>query len=181
MKIWTKGLPGWVFLSVGLLGGCDRPPDHWTPVLEETSTTFLETETNRALDGVQSALADIQTDPGRAEASLEKAETSLLYLRDFYLPLFQARERSYNAYRYFRLGNGVQVDRELELIEETLRSMVDAAGGAPHREIQELAEAVAAARIAARGEPEEAGAALEALARRLEQVVVKGDLLTGGG
>jgi hypothetical protein len=170
-----------ILLSVGFLSGCDRPPDAWTPVLEETSTVFLETETDRALNGVQEALANLRTDPEEAERSLQKAETSLEYLIHFYLPLFQARERAYNAYRYFVLGEEAQVDRELRLIEETLASMAEAAGGGPNRELQSLAEMVAAARIAVRGGPEEAKAALEALARRLEQVVVKGDLIIGVG
>ena len=168
-------------ISAVALWGCDRPPDHWIPVLEETSTTFLETETERALEGVQTALAQLQTDPGEAANALQKAERSLEYLRDFYLPLFQARERAYNAYRYFRLGEDAQVDRELRLIEETLGSMAEAVGGGPQNELQALAEVVASARIAAKGPPEEAGPALEALARRLEQVVVKGDLIIGSG
>jgi hypothetical protein len=126
-------------------------------------------------------LAQLQTDPGQAVRALQNAEKSLEYLRDFYLPLFQARERAYNAYRYFRLGEGTQVDRELRLIEETLESMAEAEGGGPQNELQALAEAVASARIAAKGPPREAGTALEELARRLEQVVVKGDLIIGSG
>ena len=176
-----KSLTSSILVSAGLLSGCDRPPETWTPVLEETSTVFLETETGRALNGVQEALANLRTDPEETERSLQKAETSLEYLMDFYLPLFHARERAYNAYRYFVLGEGAQVDRELRLIEETLGSMAEAAGGGPNRELQALAEMVAAARIAVRGGPEEARASLEALARRLEQVVVKGDLIIGGG
>jgi hypothetical protein len=176
-----KILPSSVLICLGLLGGCDRPPEDWTPVLEETSTVFLETETVRALDEVQTALVQLQTDPVQAEAALRKAEKSLQYLRDFYLPLFQARERAYNAYRYFRLGEEPLVDRELTLIEETLESMVEAAGGGPDMEIQALAELVADARIAVKGGGEAAGSALETLARRLEEVVVKGDLIIGAG
>lgn len=181
MKTLQRTSTRFLFLSIGLLWACDRPPTDWTPVLEHTSTTFLETETNRALEAVRSATARIPSDPQGAEGELKKAESALQYLRDFYLPLFQGRERAYNAFRYHKLGDTGQVDRELELIEETLASMVVTTGGGPHRELQSLAEDVAAARVAARGSPAEAERALEALARRLDQAVLKGDLITGSG
>ncbi len=149
--------------------------------MEETSTVFLETETGRALDRVREAGEQLTVDPARAKDALGEAESALLYLRDFYLPLFQARERAYNAFRYLRLGEDARIERELTLIEETLESMAEAAGGGPHQELLALAEAVAAARIAVKGDPEEAGTALEALARRLETAVVKGDLIIGPG
>ena len=181
MRMLNSPIPSLVALSTGLLLGCERVPDDWSPVLEETSTTFLETETARALERIQEVEDHLQSDPGRAEAALGEAKMALVYLRDFYLPLFQARERAYNAYRYHRLGEGARVDRELELIEETLGSMAETAGGGPNAELQALAELVAAARIAAKGSPAEAESALEALARRFEQVVVKGDLIVGSG
>ena len=181
MYKWSKIFFSLVLISTVVSWGCDRPPDVWTPVLEETSTAFLDTETARALDGVQEGLAYLQSDPSQAASSLERAEQSLEYLRDFYLPLFRARERAYNAYRYFKLGEDPKVDRELRLIEETLGSMAEAASGGPNKEIQELAELAATARIASKSGPKEAGPALEALARRLEQVVVKGDLVIGSG
>lgn len=166
------------FLLLLILSGCERAPDSWTPVLEHTSTTFLETETERALQSILSASAELGADQEEAAEELRNAAATLQNLKDFYLPLFRARERSYNAYRYYRLGLNDQADGELEAVEQTLSSMVAASGGGPLRELQVLAESVADARIALQGTPEEAEAALEALAERLDDVVLKGDLIT---
>jgi hypothetical protein len=169
------------FCTVSVLWGCRQAPEEWTPVLEHTSTVFLETEADRAIDAVGSAMAEMEADPAAALDDLRRAETTLQYLKEFYLPLFGARERSYNAFRYFRLGDLTAAERELELIEESLASMAERAGGGPHQEIQALAQDVATARIGIRGTSAEAASTLEALARRLDQIVLKGDLVTGSG
>ena len=163
-------------LTVAILGCSERPAD-WSPVLEETSTTFLETETERVLNEIASALEQLRTDPDQAEAALEQAVRSLEAINNFYLPLFQAREKAYNAFRYLRLGDSGQVTRELEAIETTLTSMVQKAEGGPLAELQALAEAVAGARVAVEAGTEEGAAALEELARKLNQAVLKGDLI----
>lgn len=168
---WKVGL-----LALGL-SGCAERPEAWSPVLEETSTTFLETETERIRGEVDRALEHLPSDPAEAEAALIEATRSLGHLQEFYLPLFRARERSYNAYRYFRLGDHGHVVRELEAIEGILASMVDRAEGGPLLELQGLAEAAADARMAVEAGQEEGGTALENLARALNQAVVKGDLI----
>lgn len=39
-----------ILLAAALIAaGCGQPPEGWTPVLEETSTGYLEEETERAL------------------------------------------------------------------------------------------------------------------------------------
>ncbi|MFC1660360.1 hypothetical protein ACFL3S_02690 [Gemmatimonadota bacterium] len=162
---------------VGLGWGCKQGPETWSPVLEKTSTAFLETETERAREEVGEALNKLHSDPAGAEAALRRTARSLDYLKDFYLPLFQAREQAYNAFRFFRLGEHGHVVRELEAIESTLVSMVQAAGGGPLEELQALAEATADARVAVEADPDESVAALENLARKLDQALLKGDLI----
>jgi len=157
--------------------GCSERPDDWSPVLEETSTTFLETETERVLNDVTSALEQLQTHPDQAEAALQQAVRSLEAINDFYLPLFQAREKAYNAFRYLRLGDHDQVARELETIETTITSMVQKAEGGTLAELQTLAEAVADARVAVEAGTDQGAAAVEELGRKLNQAVLKGDLI----
>jgi glutamine synthetase adenylyltransferase len=67
--------------------------------------------------------------------------------------------------------------QELTRIEELLEGMAENASGRRLHELQSLAETLADARLAVESEPEEAGPALEALARALNQVALKRDLI----
>jgi hypothetical protein len=169
--------PGLSLLLLGLFWGCDRRPEGWTPVLEETSTAFLETETERALDRVRTAQEHIGDDPAAATSALEHAESALEHLTYYYLPLFQARERAYNAYRSFYLSDEDQAIRELERIEGILDAMAKNAPVGQLQELQSLGEVLADARLAVEAGGDAGAPALEVLARRLNQVALKGDLI----
>jgi len=163
--------------ALGLLWGCNETPRGWTPVMEETSTTFLEEETGRVLEHVQEALQRVGDDPGGIAPELERAESRLEHLLDYYLPLVQARERAYNAYRMFYLGDEAGVSRELAAVEDILASMAEKADGQRLTEIESLAETVASTRMATASGTDQGQKALEALARLLNQAAVKGDLV----
>jgi plasmid stabilization system protein ParE len=169
-------LVAWLGMA-GLFWGCDRTPEGWTPVLEETSTVFLETETDRIHDHVRTALEHLQSDPERAEEALTEAEVGLGHLQGYYLPLFRARERAYNAYRYHHLGNENRTVEELQKIEDAFEEMAVNLEDGELRELQALTRTVADARIAALADTETAGPLLESLARRLDMAVLKGDLI----
>lgn len=172
-----RNLAGLFLILAGVAGGCQDRPEGWVPVLEETSTGFLEVETGRALEQVRAARETATTDPAGAEDALRAAETSLEHLMVYYLPLLQARERAYNAYRASFLADKGRAMQELARIEELLESMAEATSGAPLQELQSLGEALEDARLAVESGPEEALSALEVLARRLNQAAVKGDLI----
>lgn len=176
-----KPIPGFVsspfLLLLVLSWGCDRRPEGWTPVLEETSTAFLETETERVLDHVRTARDHVAKDPTAATSELSRAVSALEHLTSYYLPLFQARENAYNAYRSLYLGNEDRMIRELRHIEETLETMAENAPAGRLQELQSLAEVLADARIAVEAGGDESAPALEVLARRLNQAVLKGDLI----
>jgi hypothetical protein len=176
MRIQRVVIPVFV-LFVGTTWGCQQRQDGWVPVLEETSTTFLETEADRLLDDVRMARSHVATDPSRAEAALAEAESSLEHLTDYYLPLFQARERAYNAYRSLYLGDRTRLTQELDRIRGLLGEMAEMAQGGRLQEIQALGEALADARLAVQAGPEEGGPALERLARSLNLAALKGDLV----
>lgn len=177
MKNTTIGLA--ILTSLVLWGssGCQREPEGWTPVLEETSTAFLETEMGRLLDHVRGARGALGTDPAEVDRSLSEAEASLEHLTDYYIPLFQARERAYNAYRSLYLQDDVRVRDELGKIEEVLDTMAEGAQGARLAELQSLAELLASARLAVEAGPGEGATALETLARSLNLAALKGDLV----
>ena len=101
------------FLMPFLLGGvwgCEHQPEGWTPVQASTS------EVDRMSERVGVALEHLTSDPDQAEAALQETAASLEHLRGYYLPLFQARERAYNAYRSLYLDDRDRVMLELERI-----------------------------------------------------------------
>ena len=148
-------------------------------MLEETSTVFLETETGRALGHVQEALGHLETDPSRLSADLRAAESTLGHLLEYYLPLLQAREKAYNAYRNFFMEDPDGVAEELAGIEDILTAMAEKAEGQPLLEIESLAETLAISHMAAAAGSRQQREALERLARRLNQAALKGDLVLG--
>jgi hypothetical protein len=171
---------GVAVLAAGVLAGffgCGDRPEGWTPVLEETSTAFLETETDRLLEHVRTALESLTQDPGQAESALTQAESELEHLKDYYLPLFKARELAYNAYRSFYLGDEARVTEQLQGVEDILGAMAERAEGGRLQEIQSLAEKLADAELAVTSGGEEGAPALEVLARNLNQAALKGDLI----
>jgi hypothetical protein len=177
MKQQEKRLLAGLLLLAGGAWGCDRGPPGWTPVLEETSTVFLETEVDRLADRVETAREQLATDPSAAENALVEASSALEHLRHYYLPLFQARERAYNAYRAFYLGDRSRMTEELQKIEGILGSMALGTQGGRLQEVQALAEALADARVAVESGGQGGAQALEALARSLNRAALKGDLI----
>ena len=164
-------------LVCGVEWSCDQTPAGWTPVLEETSTAFLESEMERLLEHVRVASDALESNPAQAADALAQAQGSLERLSFYYLPLFQARERAYNALRSLFLGDEARVKAELEQIEGILIHLAESAEGAEFQELKSLAETVADARLAVEAGPEEAQTPLELLARRLNQAALKGDLI----
>jgi hypothetical protein len=177
----NKGyLVGLLMVLAGTMSACQHRPEGWTPVLEETSTAFLEVETQRVLERVRAARKEVMTSPARAEQTLLEAERSLEHLDAYYLPLLQARERAYNAYRSLFLNDHGRVVQELTRIEGLLEGMAETASGSRFQEIESLAEVLADARVAVEAGEEEGRPALEALARALNQAALKGELVLQG-
>ncbi|MGD2121123.1 MAG: hypothetical protein PVJ76_05235 [Gemmatimonadota bacterium] len=180
MRRTKKILAAILLILATVPSACQNRPEGWTPVLEETSTVFLEAETQRVLERVRAAREEVRVDPEAAAGTLQEAETSLEHLLAYYLPLLQARERAYNAYRSFFLQDEGRVTEELRLVENLLETMAETASGVRLHEIQSLAEVLADARMAVESGPDEGQRALEALARALNQAALKGDLILQG-
>jgi len=167
-----------VSLGAAALGvACSQEPEGWSPVLEETSTVFLEVEAQRVMGHVENALSSLDSDTRHAQAELQEAESTLEQLLDYYLPLLQAREGAYNAYRRYYMGDGEGVAEDLAGIEDILAEMAGKAEGPRLLEIEALGEEVARTRMAAAAGSEQGREALEGLARRLNQAALKGDLI----
>jgi len=159
------------------IAACNQAPEGWTPVLEETSTTFLRTETEAVAEEVRSAMSHLPADPESAAANLSAAEDGLDHLLTYYLPLLEARERAYNAYRHFYLGQIDKTARELDEIEKTLITIAESNHGHLLREMEDPLEKLEVARAAIEVDDAEATAALQELATRLTFLLLKGGLV----
>ena len=157
--------------------GCSRAPESWLPVLEESSTTFLVTETEAVASRVRSARSHLPANPEDAAADLAAAEDGLDHLLTYYLPLLEARERAYNAYRHFYLGKTEQTARELDEVEAILITVAEAGHGHLLRAMEEPLERLEDARAALEGDTAAAKEALQALATRLNFLLLKGRLV----
>ncbi len=160
--------------------GCRAEPDGWIPVLEQTSTTFLQRQTERALETTRAAQGMLPGEPRRAMSMLDDAGSMLEELLHFYLPLFEARELTYNAYREFYLGRpGQSIDR-LNEVESILREMAWR-DERYYRAVQEPLGHVEKSRLALESGSPEARQTLSALASELNFLVLKGDLVLSEG
>jgi hypothetical protein len=157
--------------------GCSREPESWIPVLEESSTAFLKTETEAVASRVRSARSQLPVNPEDAAADLAAAEDGLDHLLTYYLPLLEARERAYNAYRHFYLGKAEETARELDEVEAILMTVAEAGPGHPLRAMEEPLERLEDARVALGVDTGEAAEALQALANRLNYLLLKGRLV----
>ncbi|MGD2070936.1 MAG: hypothetical protein PVI57_19860 [Gemmatimonadota bacterium] len=157
-------------------GGCRPSPPDWIPVLEETSTSFLETGLARNLERVTAARDVVRTDPVGAEEMLAEAERDLRSLREVYVPLLEARNLAYNAYRFHHLGRDDEAVAALETIQRTVLSLSDGAEGSLLAELERVEELVAHARIETGAGSTGAEVSLRRLADALAHFVAKADL-----
>ncbi len=166
---------------VGILlvgaGGCRERPTPWSPMESEVTTGWLRRETAEAERWVAAAREQLVRDPSAASASLDKARASLRKLSSYYLPVLEARERAYNAYWFFQQSDTGGVTRELERVETELLNAAKSRGEPEAREIRVTLEQVTAARVALDTSPQSVSHLLESLARRLNTMLVKGELI----
>lgn len=174
--IW--GLPLLFLMGCGLMG-CGAKPEGWTPVLQESSTPFLRTEVEKIEAQVAAARGDLPAEAEQTAKALAEADASLRRLLTYYLPLLEARERAYNAYRHHVLGEKLRTAEELDQIEKILMAVANEEEGRLLEEMQEPLEKLQNARTALEANPDEAAKALQALGTRLNFLVLKGGLVLG--
>jgi hypothetical protein len=129
---------------------------------------------------LQAAQDKIRSDPYDAEEALDSAVEELKCFSEYYLPLLDARERSYNAYRFCYLKEKKRATRELDRIEKTLVSMAEDGGKLLFRELEKPLEILVDARAAIAADPEDAPELLRELANKLNQMLLKMELVLKG-
>ena len=164
-------------LALLAFNGCRRAPEGWNPVMEESSTAFLTTETEAVASHLRLVQTDLTADPVHAAEELAAAQDGLDRLLDYYLPLLEARELAYNAYRHHYLGKTKQTSRELDDVEMILMTIAKSRHGHLLPEMEDPLEKLEDARAALEASDDRAAEALRELATRLNFLLVRGDLV----
>jgi hypothetical protein len=123
------------------------------PVINRTSLHYLLSPVTAARDGIIEAEAKLRDAPPDVEAatrSLEDARRSLADLEGFYIPVTEARENVYNAYRYHLSGNPDKRDGELDLARQGLLQASGRAGARFDPYIEDLANRIESVQLHAR-------------------------------
>jgi hypothetical protein len=152
----------------------------WEPAPEDISTRVLQAEADRVMSHLRAAEARLRSGPDEAKEELGLAEEALGDLSSYYLPLFEARARSHNAYRFYSLGDKGRAANELERIEGTLLTVSQSEAHQLTHELQRPLEIATDARAAILGGLEDAPELLEQLAVQLNLMLLKGELVLRG-
>lgn len=165
-----------------LAAGCgDELPADWTPVLETTSTSYLHDEIVRALVELEEARSSLPADPDAVTEHLDATEVHLQRLRDVYLPLLDARERAYNAYRLHYLGRDTDAISQVVKIRTMILAVSHQKNESFLTELERIQELVADARLRLEAGSPSATDALRALALELDDVMNRAGIFFEGG
>lgn len=179
MRTPTRRWGPWLQAVVTLLvaGACERPDTNWEPARKETSVHSVGVEVERAASAVEAALSTVATDPHETAEQLRAADRVLRHLLDFYLPLVEAREYSYNALLFFTHGEVERAEDELDGVESRLEAIAESDHGKLLHEMEPPLELLEDSRTAIHADPVEASELLGRLATRLNNMVLKGGLI----
>ena len=178
MKVFAK-VRSAVYWSLLLIvaTSCGQSENGLEPIMEDTSVHSLRTAALQAASAVDDAASNLETDPERASQLLEEASHSLSQLLDFFIPLQEAREHVYNAYRHLSLGETSGARQELDQAEIHLVAIAESSEGTLLREMEPLLELLEDARIALQIDPAQASEVLRNLANRLNNMVIRGGVV----
>ena len=159
-----------------LLAACEQRSS--LPIQDEPLAAALRDVAGPALEDLRAARRSLESSPAdpAAEASLASADRRLSELVDYYLPLLDASERAYRAFRFYYI-DPPRVGPELARVEELLDEVARARGYPVEAELEEPLALVAASRAAMESSSPKAEEHLRDLARRLSFLIVKGELV----
>lgn len=159
-----------------LTGGCKTPHPGWEPPLEETSTRFLATQVDDALRSLRRARRDVRSKPGDAEGKLDDALRALERMAKYYLPLLEARERTYDAHRFYYYGETRRARAELEAVEEIVDEVAGGGGSPLEAAMKRPLDLVSEAKAAVMAKSDSAPERIKSLAIQLNFMALKGGL-----
>jgi hypothetical protein len=172
---------GLLLPTICLLAGlpaCQEQPAETPPLLlEEPSMGFLKREIDDAMAEYDRGLAEPARDSEEVEAYLSRARDRLNRVNTYYLPLVEARERTYNAYQLRAYGRIDRSRQELGLVEELLTGVAKSQNDNAAREMEASLAVLESARVSLDGREAEALAKMETLIRELNASLYKGRIV----
>ncbi len=129
-----------------------------------------------ALQFVRGAQDDVATDPGQAEEELGGAVRALERMSMYYLPLLEARERTYDAHRFLYFGENQRARTEIQAVEEILDAVAETGGPKLLPAMKEPLDLVSEAKAAVMATSDKAPDLIKSLALKLNYMALKGKL-----
>lgn len=163
--------------SMVLVAGCTRPHPGWEPPLQETSTRFLQEKVDEVRALVEAARQELPPGSDDAREPLSRAASKVRLLSEYYLPMLEARQRTYDAHRFFYYGETSRAETEIDAVETILDKIAEAGGSELFRELKRPLDLVGEAKSAMRGAPAKAPGLLKELAVELNSTALRADLV----
>jgi len=160
-----------------LLVACAPRDAEWEPLLEGTSVTFLSSAVGAVGEHVRKARETVDSDPAVSADELDRAQEAIGNLLGYDLPLLEARQLAYNAYRHYQLGESAAATPELDRIESLLIGVAESGPAHVLGELEEPLRNLEVARATLDERTPETATALRSLATRLNLLLLKGDLV----
>jgi hypothetical protein len=161
-----------LFVSIG----CSQPHQGWEPPLEETSTRFLQSQVDESLRIVRSAQGEAGAHPEQVEDKLDAAARVLELMSGYYLPLLEARQRTYDAHRLLYYGDRHGTRSEIEAVERLLDEVAKFGGTALAPAMKKPLDLVSEAKAAVIAGSDNAPDLIRSLAIDLNDMMLTGGL-----
>lgn len=164
-------------LAAYLSLSCERPLPAGM-VVEEPTASALRDVSTEALEKLRSAIQALEggAPPGEGLERLHQSEATLLKMTQYYVPLLDAHQRSYRAYRLY-YGDPSRVESELERIETILHDVVRDRGSEVEGPVGEALALVEDVRSSMEAHSPSAAHHLDELTRRLSFLLLKAELI----
>lgn len=166
-----------LLVTVGALVACQAIERPGPALVMSPAVPFLESEVERALRSLREARHALPAESSDADEALAEAESALVRLQSYYLPLLEARQRASNVRQLVASGELTAAKGELGHIEKTLLNLARSGGEDLGRQVEEPLDLLEAARVAVARSSPDAPARVDDLAERLELMLLKGDLV----
>ena len=89
-----------------ILFGCQQEKYEWNPIFEETNFDYFKTNIEWSLSLIDDAYSEANKKKEESiQEKLYQVKNRLLKIKDYYIPLTTARQKIYDAERFFKLNN----------------------------------------------------------------------------
>lgn len=181
---WRRAMPAvgpvvaaLLFFFIGYLSAAASGEPRFLESSQISTQCLLEEveQALQALDGI-----DDRAFPPSEAIQVQRADSALRRLRDYYLPLVEVRSTVYDALRSYYLGAREGALDDLRRAESALLAIGEAGGPQLSRELDRPLRSVVSALAAVRTRRGEAGRLLEQLGPDIDLLLARGSLILRG-